>query len=196
MANFADKMNSLTEHLRASTQARNEVTKQIRAASADLLGRAQAFMSQVADENQTRAEELRESLAAHREECRQKADELKTRHQESLEKMRDDLNETLSETRQTREDTVKQLIHTFQHARNELAVDLHEASNVWQAFVAGRVEPLVGKRRAKDVASPRVDEPVESHVPVRVERVPSKPAHGSKHAKAVNRPSKPSRASR
>jgi dsDNA-specific endonuclease/ATPase MutS2 len=142
MADFADRMTSLTTHLRNSIQMRNEARKQVHDATVELSNRTQAFMAHVTDEHRTRAEELRESLAAHREECRQKAEELRSRNQESLEKMRDDLNGMLSETRKTRQDTVNQLFHSFQHARNELAQDLREASFAWQLFAAGRDEPV------------------------------------------------------
>ena len=61
--------------------------------------------------------------------------------------MRDDLNHMLSETRKTRQDTVNQLFQTFQHARNELALDLREASFAWHAFAAGRDEPAAPKAK-------------------------------------------------
>ncbi|MFI5456039.1 MAG: hypothetical protein ACHRXM_11375 [Isosphaerales bacterium] len=178
MAQFADRMKTFTEHLRASIQTRNEARKQIHAASVDLFNRTQAFMSNVADEHRTRAQELRETMAEQREECRQKAADLRENHQESLQQMRGDLNEMLSETRRTRQDTVNELFHTFQHARNELALDLHEASNAWQAFAAGRDKPVVAGRHAEPVASRGHAEPVSVHA----ERFHSKPEHGGKPA--------------
>jgi len=157
MAEFADRMTSFTKHLRSSIQMRNEARKQVHDATVELSNRTQAFMAHVADEHRTRAEELRESLAAHREECRQKAEELRTKNQESLEKMRGDLNDMLTETRKTRQDTVNELFHSFQHARNELALDLREASFAWQAFAAGRDEPAapMAKPREKPVHKAR-----------------------------------------
>jgi len=182
MAQFADRMKTFTEHLRASIQTRNDARKQIHAASVDLFNRTQTFMNQVADEHRTRAQELRETLAEQREECRQKAEELRENHQESLQEMRDNLNEMLSETRQTRQDTVNELFHTFQHARNELALDLHEAADAWQAFVAGRDKPFVAGSHAKPVASRRHVPFVASPVSVHAERFHSKPAHDGKPA--------------
>jgi len=157
MAEFADRMTSLSRNLRTSIQMRNEACKQVRDATVDLSNRTQAFMTDVTDLHRTRAEELRESLAAHREECRQKADELRKKNHESLDKMRGDLNAMLTATRKTRQDTVNQLCFTFQHARNELALDLREASFAWQAFVAGRDEPDATKTEPDVVHPPEVD---------------------------------------
>ena len=67
--------------------------------------------------------------------------------------MRDDLNEMLSETRKTRQDTVNQLFQTFQHARNELALDLREASFAWHAFAAGRDEPAAPTAKPREKPS-------------------------------------------
>jgi hypothetical protein len=175
MAEFADRMTSLTGHLRTSIQMRNEARKQVHDAAADLSNRTQAFMAHVTDENRTRAEELRESLAAHREECRQKAHELRAHHQESLEKMRSDMNHVLTETRKTRHDTVNQLFHTFQHARNELALDLREASFAWHAFAADRDEPTAptSKPRAKPAPSGQAHEPTPTTAKPRAKSSPS-----------------------
>jgi seryl-tRNA synthetase len=183
MAEFADRMASLTRHLRSSIQMRNEARKQIRDASAELSSRNQAFMAHVAEEHQNRAEELRESLAAHSEERREKAEALRNHNQESLAKMRDDLNNMLSETHKARKDTVDQLFETFQHARNELALDLREASFAWQAFAAGRDEPAAPK--TKSVAS----------APAKAHAAPAVPAkkHAKAHTAAVTFPEKPSR---
>ena len=91
MAEFADRMKSFTDHLRSSITMRNEALAQVRSETEDLRDRAQSFMEQVANEHRNRAEELHTTLATHREECRQKAAELRNNQQESLRKTRADL---------------------------------------------------------------------------------------------------------
>ena len=138
MATFADRMTSLTDNLHASIQMRQDALKHVHEATVELTNRAQAFMSDVAEEHRTRAEDLRESLHASHEKRRQMSEDLRNHNQESLEEMRDNLNEMLTETRKTREDEVSHLFETFQHARDGLARDLREASHAWHAFAARR----------------------------------------------------------
>jgi septal ring factor EnvC (AmiA/AmiB activator) len=164
MAEFADRMKSFTDHLRTSIQMRNEALAQVHSSTEDLRSRARAFMDQTADEHRNRAEELHATLATHREECRQKAAELREKHQESLRNTRTELQRMLSQSRKTRQDTVNELRDTFAHARNELALDLHEASFAWRAFAAGH------------------DEPVASSVPAPADRPRSNSTHNGKHA--------------
>jgi dsDNA-specific endonuclease/ATPase MutS2 len=142
MAEFADRMKSFTDHLRTSIHMRNEAIAQVHSSTEDLRSRARAFMDQTADEHRNRAEELHATLAGHREECRQKAADLRENHQESLRKTRTELHRMLSESRKARLDTVNELRHTFEHARNELAMDLREASFAWRAFAARQDEPV------------------------------------------------------
>jgi predicted nucleic acid-binding Zn-ribbon protein len=150
MAEFADRMKSFTDHLRGSIEMRNEAIAQVHASAEDLRGRARAFMDQTAHEHRNRADELRATLTAHREECRQRAAELRENHKESLRKTRTDLHRMLSETRKLRQDTVHELCHTFEHARNELAKDLREASFAWHAFAARRDEPVGSSASTSD----------------------------------------------
>ncbi len=138
MAEFADRMKSLTESLRSSIESRDAALAHVHEAALDLFERTRAFAGRVADEHRVRAEELQTTMAAHRKECRQKAAELRQDHQRSLTKMRSDLNHMLSQTRATRQDTVKEMSNSFQHARNQLALDLHEASKAWRQFAASR----------------------------------------------------------
>jgi hypothetical protein len=193
MAEFADRMNSLTRNLRSSIQMRSEARKHVHDATMELSNRNQAFMAHVADQNRTRAQELRESLAAHREECRQKAEALRAHHQESLGKMRDDLNGMLTETRKMRQDTVHQLFDTFQHARNELALDLREASFAWHTFAAGRDEPpaITAKPREKpgfkEHTTQRAAEPILK--PREKTTVKARAAASSHHEKAPRKDS-------
>ncbi|MGP0066635.1 MAG: hypothetical protein ACLQGP_23975 [Isosphaeraceae bacterium] len=163
MAEFADRMKSFTDHLRSSITMRNEALAQVRSETEDLRDRAQSFMEQVANEHRNRAEELHTTLATHREECRQKAAELRNNQQESLRKTRADLQHMLSETRKSRQDTAEELRQTFQQARSELASDLSQAAAAWHAFTA------------------RQDEPVTSSAPVSAKRSERKPTKGGKH---------------
>jgi dsDNA-specific endonuclease/ATPase MutS2 len=142
MAEFADRMKSFTDHLRTSIEMRNEALAQVHSSTEDLRHGARAFMDQTADEHRDRAEELHATLAAHREGCRQRAADLREHHQESLRKTRNEMHRMLSESRKARQDTVNELRHTFEHARNELAMDLREASFAWRAFAARRDEPV------------------------------------------------------
>jgi len=148
MAEFADRMKSFTDHLRTSIKMRNEALDQVRSDTEDLRDRAQSFMEHVANEHRNRVEELHATLATHREECRQKAAELKNNQQESLRKTRADLQHMLSETRKARQDTANELRQTFQHARNELASDLSEAASAWRAFTAKQDEPVASSASA------------------------------------------------
>jgi sulfite reductase alpha subunit-like flavoprotein len=170
MAEFADRMKSFTDHLRNSIQMRNEALAQVHSSTEDLRNRAREFMDQTADEHRNRAEELHATLTAHREECRERAAELRENHQESLRKTRTDLQRMLSESRKTRQDTVNQLCHTFEHARNELALDLREASFAWRAFAARQDEPVTAASSAP--APPKKSEP--------------KPAKGAKRQAKVH----------
>jgi len=138
MAEFADRMKSFTDHLRSSIESRNAALAHVHAEAEHLFERTQAFMGNVAEQHRARAEELQATMAAHRKECRQRAAELRDNHQKSLEKMRCDLKHMLSQTRATRQDTVKEMSNSFQHARNQLALDLREASNAWRQFAASR----------------------------------------------------------
>jgi len=142
MAEFADRMKSFTDHLRTSISMRKEAIAQVRSETVDLRDRARSFMDHVADEQRTRAEELRTSLMTHREECRQNVAELRENNQEALRKIRSDLQLALSQTRKARQETANELRLAFQHARNELALDLGEASIAWREFTAARDEPV------------------------------------------------------
>ncbi len=187
MAEFADRMSSLTGNLHASIAMRREALQQVHDATVELSNRTQAFMSDVADEHRTRAEELREMLFAHREERCQKAEDLRNHNQESLEKMRDDLNHTLTETRKTRQEAVGQLFHSFQHARDELAHDLREASFAWRAFAAGRDEPAASPTKPREerahkarAAAVSVHEKTPRTEPAAVAKPRSKPRRGKR----------------
>jgi chromosome segregation ATPase len=142
MAEFADRMKSFTDHLRTSIEMRNEALAQVHSSTEDLRTRARAFMDQTADEHRNRAEELHATLAAHREDCRQRAAELRENHQESLRRTRTDMQRMLSESRKARQDSVNELRHSYEHARNELAMDLREASFAWRAFAARQDQPV------------------------------------------------------
>ena len=138
MAEFADRMKSFTDHLRGSIQMRHDALSHVHEATEELLDGARAFLGQVADEHQARADELHATLASHRTECCRKVAELRHSHQDSLEKMRDDLHHTLSEARRARQDAMNTMFHTFQHARHELSKDLQAASHAWREFAASR----------------------------------------------------------
>ena len=138
MAEFADRMQSFTDHLRESIQARGEALSGVHAATEELLDGARTFLGHVAEEHRERAEELRATLESHRAGCRQQVAEMRHSHQEALHAMRDDLNRTLSESRRMRQDETSRMFQTFQQARHDLASDLRSAASVWRAFAATR----------------------------------------------------------
>lgn len=201
MAEFADRMKSFTDHLRTSISMRKEAIAQVRSETVGLRDRARSFMDHVADEQRTRAEELRTSLMTHREECRQNVAELRENNQEALRKIRSDLQFALSQTRKARQETANELRLAFQHARNELALDLGEASIAWREFTAARDEPvappvLAPKKKPQLSSQPDGDqadievaaeppEPVASFVSAsaQAKRSDNKPMHnkGGKH---------------
>jgi hypothetical protein len=191
MAQFADRMTSLTRTLRTSIQMRNDARQQVHDATADLSKRTQTFMAHVAEQNRTRAEELRESLAAHREECRQKTEDLRGEHRESLEKMRTDMNHMLTETRKSRHDTVNQQVHTFQHARNELALDLREASLAWHGFATGRDHTDTAEARSHTKPTVSVQAEMTPHATPKSRAKPGPTAHAA--TTTPRGPAKPSR---
>jgi len=150
MAGFADRMKSFTDHLRASIESREDALSEVHAATEQLLDNARTFLGNVAEEHQTRAEELRATLASHRTECRQKVADMRQTHQDSLRKMRDDLHHTLSETRKARQDAVQGMTETFQQARFDLADDLRQASNAWRSFASGNSADAVDAEDGSD----------------------------------------------
>ena len=99
-------------------------SRAVHAATGELLDGARTFLGQVAEEHRERAEELRATLASHRDGCRQKVAEMRHGHQEALQTMRDELHQTLSEARRMRQDATSRMFQTFRHARHELAADL------------------------------------------------------------------------
>jgi gas vesicle protein len=173
MAEFADRMKSFTDHLRSSIQNRGEALSQVHEATEHLRDDARTFLSNVADEHRTRAEELHATLASHRKECNQKVSEMRQGHQDSLRTMRQDLQHMLSESRKARQDAVHELTETFQHTRHELADDLREASNAWHEFASrAAVKEMATEHRADAAPS----KPTAPGHPGRHSH--SKPAHG------------------
>jgi hypothetical protein len=102
----------------------------------------------------------------------------------------------LSETRKARQDTANELRQTFQHARNELALDLFEASSAWRSFAAGHDEPVASSvspraERSQPKFTPhgkssgqafnaKQDEPAGSSVSAPAKRSDHKPTKGGK----------------
>jgi hypothetical protein len=138
MAEFADRMKSFTDHLQVSIQARGDALAGIHAATGEVLDAARSFLDHVAEEHQTRAEELKATLESHRAGCRKAVAEMRHGHREAQQSMRDDLNHALSEARRARQDANSRMFKSFRHARHELAVDLRAAANTWRAFAASR----------------------------------------------------------
>jgi len=138
MAEFADRMKSFTDHLKTSIEMRGEALARVHSATEELLGDARTFLGNVANEHQTMAHELRETMDANRKDGSRKLAELRNAHQESLCSMREDLNHMLSETRKTRHENVNQLNNQFRETRQAIAKDLSEASSAWREFAASR----------------------------------------------------------
>jgi gas vesicle protein len=138
MADFADRMKTFTDHLKASIDSRGEALSRVHAATEELLGDARTFLGNVTEEHQTMARELRETMDAHREDRTQKVAEMRNNHQASLRAMREDLNHMLSETHKTRCEDVNQLCTEFRETRHALAKDLSQAASAWREFAASR----------------------------------------------------------
>jgi uncharacterized coiled-coil DUF342 family protein len=138
MAEFADRMQTFTDHLKTSIDMRGEALSRVHAATEELLGDARTFLGDVTEGHKTMARELRETMDAHRKDCCEKVAEMRNNHQESLRTMRGDLNHMLSETRKTRSENVNQLCTEFRESRDALAKDLSQAASAWRKFASSR----------------------------------------------------------
>jgi len=131
MGSFAGQMKDFTEHLNSSIASRKDALEGVHLATFGLLKEARGFLDRVTEQHHEMAGDLQVTLASHRDTRRENAETLRQKHRESLEQMRDHLRSTLGAHQRELKEGVQGLMSDFVTARQALADDLGEASQIW-----------------------------------------------------------------
>ena len=135
---FGDQMKDFTDHLRISIENRTDALGQVHQATNHLLTAARTFMGNVSHEHQVMAGELTEVLDKFHGDLSDRVEDMRKRHRASLKQTQAELRQRLEDNKVARNESVETMRNTFREARQEVAADLHEASNAWREFTASR----------------------------------------------------------
>ncbi len=135
---FADRMKDFTDHLRISIENRTDALGQVHQATDHLLTAARSFMGSVSYEHHVMAGELHEVLDQFHGDLTDRVEDMRKRHRASLRQTQAELRQRLDDNKAARNESVKNMRHSFRESRQEVADDLRAASNAWREFTANR----------------------------------------------------------
>ena len=129
---FADRMKDFTDHLRISIENRTDALGQVHQATDHLLTAARSFMGSVSYEHHVMAGELHEVLDQFHGDLTDRVEDMRKRHRASLRQTQAELRQRLDDNKAARNESVKNMRHSFRESRQEVADDLRAASNAWR----------------------------------------------------------------
>jgi len=135
---FADRMKDFTDHLRISIENRTDALGQVHQATNHLLTAARSFVGNISHEHHVMAGELHEVLDQFHGDLTDRVEDMRKRHRASLRQTQDELRQRLDDNKAARNESVKNMRHSFRESRQEVADDLRAASNAWREFTADR----------------------------------------------------------
>ncbi len=135
---FGDQMKDFTDHLRLSIENRTDALGQVHQATNHLLTAARTFMGNVSHEHHVIAGELTEALDKFHGDLSDRVEDMRKRHRTSLKQTQAEVRQRLDDNKAARNESVENMRNTFREARQEVAADLHAASNTWREFTASR----------------------------------------------------------